>query len=59
MLAAKCELTFKNVYEFRAFMGMNRKSGAGLKSNDLHFQAIGNGNILDKHSSEKIRWLPR
>jgi hypothetical protein len=59
MLAAKYQLAFKNVYEFRAFMGMKRKSCAGLESNDLHLQAIGDGHILDKHSSEETRWLPR
>ena len=51
MLAAKREIAFKNVYEFRAFMGMERKACAGLESDDLHLQAIGNSNVFDKHSS--------
>jgi hypothetical protein len=59
MLAASDQIAFKNVYEFRAFMGVNRKSCARLKSNDLHLQAIGDGHILHKHSSEETRWLPR
>jgi hypothetical protein len=59
MLAAQYQLAFKNVYEFRAFMGMKRNSCAGLESNDLHLQAIGDSHILDKHSGEEIRWLPR
>jgi hypothetical protein len=50
MLASQYELAFKNVYEFRAFMCMERKSCAGLESDDLHLQAIGNSNVFDKHS---------
>jgi hypothetical protein len=59
MLGSQYELAFKNVYEFRAFMCMERKACAGLKSDDLHLQAIGNSNVLDKHSSGEGRWLPR
>jgi hypothetical protein len=59
MLTAKYQFAFKNVYEFRAFMGVNRKSCASLESNDLHLQATGDGHILDKHSSEETRWFPR
>jgi hypothetical protein len=53
MLTTKYQLAFKNVYEFRAFMGMKRKSCTRLESNDLHLQAIGDDHILDKHSSEE------
>ena len=59
MLAAKREIAFKNVYEFREFMGMERKSCAGFESNDLHLQAAGDGHVLDKYSGGKGRWLPR
>jgi hypothetical protein len=59
MLAAKYQFAFKNVYEFRAFMGMKWKSCTRLESNDLHLQAIGNGHILDKHSSVETRRFPR
>ncbi len=51
MLISQCELAFKKVDEFRAFMSMKRKSCAGLESNDLHFQAGGNSHIFDKYSS--------
>ncbi len=51
MLASQYELAFKNVDEFRAFMGMERKSCAGLQADDLHLEAIGNSNVFDKHSS--------
>jgi hypothetical protein len=50
MLARQYEFAFKNVYEFRAFVGMERKSCAGLQSDDLHLQAVGNNNVFDKHS---------
>jgi hypothetical protein len=58
MLAAKYQFAFKNVYEFRAFMGVKGKSCARLESNDLHLQAIGDRHILDKQPSEETRWLP-
>jgi hypothetical protein len=51
MLPSQDEFAFKNIYKFRAFMGMERKSCAGLEADDLHLQAIGNSNIFDKHSS--------
>jgi hypothetical protein len=50
MLTPQYEFAFKNVYEFRAFMGMERKACAGLESDDLHLQAIGNSNVFNKHS---------
>ena len=59
MLAAKREIAFKNVYEFRAFMGMERKSCARLESNDLHLQAVGHCHVLDKYSGGKSRSFPR
>jgi len=58
-LTAKREIAFKNVYEFRAFMGMERKSCAWLKSNELHLQAVGHGHVFDKYSGGKGRWFPR
>jgi hypothetical protein len=58
-LAAKREIAFKNVYELREFMGMKRKSCAGLKPNDLHLQAVGHGHVLDKHPCSECRWFPR
>jgi len=51
MLTSQYELAFKHVYKFRAFMGMERKACAGLESDHLHLQAIGNSNVFDKHSS--------
>ena len=51
MLPPQYECAFKNVYEFRAFMGMERKACAGLESDDLHLQATGHSNVFDKHSS--------
>jgi hypothetical protein len=58
-LAAERQIAFKNVYEFREFMGMERKSCAGLKPNDLHLQAVRHGHVLDKYSVGKGRWFPR
>jgi len=48
MLASQCELAFKNVDEFWAFMRMERKSRAGLESDDLHLQAGGHSNVFNK-----------
>ena len=50
MLVSQCELAFKNVDEFWAFMCMGRKSCAGLESDDLHLQASGNSNVFNNHS---------
>ncbi len=50
MLASQCELAFKNVDEFWAFMCMERKSCAWLESDDLHLQASGHSNVFYKHS---------
>jgi hypothetical protein len=58
MLAPNYNLAFKDVYEFRAFMGMERKLRAGLKPHDLHLQAVGHGHVLDKYSGGKGRWFP-
>jgi len=59
MSTVKYQFAFKNVYEFRAFMGVKRNPCARFEPNDLHLQAIGDGHILDKDSSEEIRWFPR
>lgn len=59
LLPFNYELAFKDVYELRALMGVERKSCAGFESDDLHLQAIGHGNVLDKHSRSEGRWLPR
>ena len=40
-------------------MKMQRNLRAGLEPNDLHFQAIGYGHILDKESMGERRWFPR
>jgi hypothetical protein len=53
MLAAKYQLAFKDIYEFRLFMGMKGKSCARLKSNNLHLQPIGDAHILNRDSSEE------
>jgi hypothetical protein len=50
MLASQCELAFKNVDEFWAFMGMERKSCARLEPDDLHLQATSHSNVFDKYS---------
>ena len=59
MLPFNYEFAFKNVYELRALMGMERKSCAGFEPDDLHLQAVGHGNVLHKHSRGEGRWLPR
>ena len=48
MLTLNDEFTFKHVDEFRAFMCMERKSCAGLESDNLHLQAIGHSHVFDK-----------
>ena len=50
MLTSQYELAFKHVYKFRAFMGMERKSCAGLKRGNLYLQATGHSNVFDKYS---------
>ena len=50
MLASQCQLAFKNVDEFWAFMCMERKSCAGLESDDLQLQASSHSNVFNKHS---------
>jgi hypothetical protein len=50
MLPSQDEFAFKNVYKFRAFMGMERKSCAGLEADDLHLQTTGHSNVFDKYS---------
>ena len=50
MLTSQYERAFKHVYKFRAFMGVERKSCAGLEADDLHLQATGHSNVFDKDS---------
>lgn len=49
-LAGHDELAFKNVYELRKFMFMQRKSCAGLEADDLHLQVTGNRDIFDRYA---------
>jgi hypothetical protein len=59
MLVAKDEFAFKNVDEFRTFMGVKGNACAGLESNKLHLQTISHGDIFDEYSVGENRRLPR
>jgi hypothetical protein len=50
MLTSQYELAFEHVDKFRALMGMEGKSCAGLESDNLHLQPSGNSNVFNKHS---------